>query len=68
MGFGIGLIVEHHKWKIKFGNFLGHTRGFNWRENLKNSLIWSNLSKIKIKLKFKDVSEANSQVKSELKA
>jgi len=67
LGFGIGIIIEHHKLKIKFGNFLD-TRGFNWRENLEKSLIWSNLSKIKRNLKFKDVSEMNSQVKSQLKA
>ena len=68
MGFGIGIIIEHHKLKIEFGNFLDHTRGFNWRGNLEKSLIWSNLSKIKRNLKFKDVSEMNSQVKSQLKA
>jgi hypothetical protein len=29
LGFGIGLIIEHHKSKIEFENFLGRTRGFN---------------------------------------
>jgi hypothetical protein len=57
LGFGIGIIIEHHKLKIEFGN---------WRENLEKSLIWSNLSKRN--LKFKNVSEVNSQVKSQLKA
>jgi len=44
---------------------LGHNRGFNWRRNLENCLIWFNLAKIERILKFNDGFEINSQVRNQ---
>ena len=44
--------------------FFGHNQCFNWREYLKNGLIWFNLEWKN--LKFKNNFEINSQVRSQL--